>query len=220
MKANKAFYASLREDVNNRNIRHALCLFTWSHKDKNKEIEIEKAREKDNEKSFILEKLAELQALKEKAEGLQSQVELLEKRNEELTEKNKELEARATPIHPSLDIDPNSFVFSDEDLDDLMGVMEVLSGNNKKAGFISLKDIARWGNEGTANVSEARLIKEMIRDLMPVMSDEERELVKNIGSEYKKNDKFTVAGDFVMHKNVENEVSNVESGGTGISINK
>ena len=49
-----------------------------------------------------------------------------------------------------------------------------------------MKEIAKWGNEGTANVGEARLIKEMIRDIMPVMTEEEKEIVKNIGADYKK----------------------------------
>lgn len=101
--------------------------------------------------------------------------------------------------------------------------MENALAEQYRRGYISLKDIVKWGNDGTANVSEARLIKEMIRDIMPRMTAEERELVKNIGSVYKQPvppSQFHVDGDYVLQKEVQNEVQSVASGGTGVNITK
>jgi vacuolar-type H+-ATPase subunit I/STV1 len=157
--------------------------------------------------------------LEEKIEGLQSQVELLEKRNQELTERNKELEAIAFP-------DYSDVVISDEEQEEFNKLSEEMENaltEQYRRGYISLKDIVKWGNDGTANVSEARLIKEMIRDIMPRMTAEERELVKNIGSVYKQPvppSQIHVDGDYVLQKEVQNEVQSVASGGTGVNITK
>lgn len=170
MKADKAFYNTLRAEVSQGEIKHALCLFAKSS------LEV-------HEKAQALPNTQTVEELQERIKGLQSQVELLEKRNQELTEKNKELEARAYPDYSDVE-----FEMTDEDIDEMIRMredFEEAQAAQYRRGYISLKEIAKWGNEGTASVSEARLIKEMIRDVMHVMTDEERELVKNIGSVYK-----------------------------------
>ena len=171
MKADKAFYNTLRAEVNQGEVKHVLCLFTRS-------------RNKVPEKAQGLPNTQTVEELQERIKGLQSQVELLEKRIQELTEKNKELEARAYPDY--FDV---ACQITDEDIDEMIRMQEDYENAQAaqyRRGYISLKEIAKWGNVGTANVGEARLIKEMIRDIMPVMDDEEKELVKNIGADYKK----------------------------------
>ena len=171
MKADKAFYNTLRAEVSKGEFKHALCLFAWSRM---KGQEKTQALPRDNSES--------IEDLQERIRGLQSQVELLEKRNQELTEKNKELEAIAYPDYQDYEI-------SDKELEEWERMNEEFENaraEQYRRGYISLKEIAKWGNEGTANVGEARLIKEMIRDIMPVMTEEEKELVKNIGTDYKK----------------------------------
>lgn len=173
MKADKAFYNKLRAEVCQGEVRHALCLFAWSRKEVHKESQ---ALSQDN--------AGMVEELQERIKGLQSQVELLEKRNQELTEKNKELEAQVYPDYSDVKVE-----ITDEDIDEMIRDQEQYQTEQAayyRRGYISLKEIAKWGNEGTANVSEARLIKEMIRDIMPVMTDEEKDLVKNIGVDYKK----------------------------------
>ena len=171
MKADKAFYNTLRAEVSQGEVKHALCLFAkYSH-----EV---------NEKGQALPNTQTVEELQERIKGLQSQVELLEKRNQELTEKNKELEARAYPDYSTVE-----YEMTDEDIDEMIQMQEDFEkaqAAQYRRGYISLKEIAKWGNEGTANVGESRLIKEMIRDIMPVMTEEEKELVKNIGADYKK----------------------------------
>lgn len=171
MKADKAFYNTLRAEVGQGEVKHALCLFAkYSH-----EV---------HEKAQALPNTQTVAELQERIKGLQSQVELLEKRNQELTEKNKELEARAYPDYSAVE-----YEMTDEDMDEMIRMQEDFEkaqAAQYRRGYISLKEIAKWGNEGTANVGEARLIKEMIRDIMPVMTEEEKELVKNIGADYKK----------------------------------
>ena len=169
MKANKAFYNTLRAEVSQGEVKHALCLFALS-------------RQEANEQSQDLLEAQTVEELQERIKGLQSQVELLEKRNQELTEKNKELESIAYPAYSNVD-------FSDEEYEEwerLNEEVENARAEQYRRGYVSLKEIVKWGNEGTANVGEARLIKEMIRDIMPVMTEEEKELVKSIGAEYKK----------------------------------
>lgn len=171
MKADKAFYNTLRAEVNQGEVKHILCLF-------------KRSRSKVPEKAQGLPDIRTVEELQERIKGLQSQVELLEKRNQELTEKNKELEARAYPDYSDV-----ACQITDEDIDEMIRMQEDYENAQAaqyRRGYISLKEIAKWGNEGTANVGEARLIKEMIRDIMPVMTDEEKNLVKNIGADYKK----------------------------------
>lgn len=169
MKADKAFYNTLRSEVNKGELRHALCLFAWSH-------------EKVREEAQALPNTQTIEELQERIKGLQSQVELLEKRNQELTEKNKELESIAYPDYSEVDISDSEY----EEWERLEEEFENARAEQYRRGYVSLKEIVKWGNEGTANVGEARLIKEMIRDIMPVMTNEEKELVKNIGADYKK----------------------------------
>ncbi len=185
MKADKAFYNTLRAEVQQGEVKHTLCLFMWSHNNKQKETL--KATQQTFEKAVIQHRNEEIQELKEKIDGLQSQVTLLEKRNQELTEKNKELEAVAYP-----DYTYDELGITDEDFEEMNRIQEDYEAYQAayyRRGYISLKDIAKWGNEGTGSLAEARLIKEMIRDIMPVQTEEEKELIKNIGSTYKRPDR-------------------------------
>lgn len=169
MKADKAFYNTLRAEVSQGEVKNTLCLFARS----SHEV---------HEKPQAIPNIQTVEELQERIKGLQSQVELLEKRNQELTAKNKELESIAYP-------DYSDIVISDEDYEEWERMSEEFENDRAeqyRRGYISLKEIVKWGNEGTANVNEARLIKEMIRDIMPVMTDEEKNLVRNIGADYKK----------------------------------
>ena len=218
MKADKIFYDTLRAEVQQGKVKHTLCLFMWSHK--NKLMEACKATRQTYEEAVIQDKDDEIQELKEKIEGLQSQVALLKKRNQELTEKNKELEAMVCPDYTYDDLG-----VTDEDLEEMNRLQDEFEADRAayyRRGFISLKDIAKWGNEGTASIAEARLVKEMIHDVMPVQTEEERELVKNIGSAYKQSARQfpSVNGDFVLNKTVQHEVNGVQTGGTGINVTK
>lgn len=218
MKADKTFYNTLRAEVQQGEVKHTLSLFMWSHKNKLKEAL--KATQQTFDEAVIQGKDDDIQELKEKIEGLQSQVTLLEKRNQELTEKNKELEARAYPEYTYEEL-----CITDEEIDEMIRQQEEFEADRAacyRRGYISLKEIAKWGNEGTENIAEARLIKEMIRDIMPVQTEEERELVKNIGSAYKLFTKQIphVGGDYVLNKTVQHEVNNVQAGGTGFKITR
>lgn len=169
MKADNAFYNTLREEVNQGEVKHVLCLFTWS-------------RQEVNVKSQVLPDTQTVEELQERIKGLQAQVELLEKRIQELTEKNKELESIAYPDYSDLTITDDEY----EEWERLEEEFENSRAEQYRRGYISLKEIVKWANEGTANIGEARLIKEMIRDIMPVLTEDEKVLVKNIGVDYKK----------------------------------
>ena len=97
-------------------------------------------------------------------------------------ELNKELESIAYPDYSDIEISENEL----EEWERFAEEYENARAEQYRRGYVSLKEIVKWGNEGTANVSEARLIKEMIRDIMPVMTEEEKILVKNIGADFKK----------------------------------
>lgn len=167
MKADTVFYNTLREEVSQGEVKHALCLFAWARKELNKSH---------------FPNTQTVEELQERIIGLQSQVELLEKRNQELTEKNKELESIAYPDYSNVDLSDEEY----EEWERLNEECENARAEQYRRGYISLKEIVKWGNEGTANIGEARLIKEMIHDIMPVMTEEEKELVKNIGADYKR----------------------------------
>lgn len=154
MKANKDFYNTLREEV-------------WKE-DLSEPVQTVLQIEDD-----------ELNRLKDKVKGLQSQIEMLEKRNLELTEKNKELEAEMQPLYFN---DNHVLLVAETNVcDDCFAAMDNEQAAQYRRGYIALSDIIKWANEGTTNIEEARLIKDMIHNVMPIMTEEERSTVNSIG---------------------------------------
>ncbi|MBQ3845316.1 MAG: hypothetical protein II817_10120 [Bacteroidales bacterium] len=155
MKANKDFYNTLREEVRQDKILNR----------------VQKVFQ--TEDNVVVE-------LTEKVKGLLLQIEMLEKRNMELMEKNKELEAMAYPDFSDFE-DYQITEEQQKEIDEMNEAMENLEAIRHRRGYIALSAIVKWANEGTTKIEEARLIKDLLHNVMPIMTDEERSDVNNIG---------------------------------------
>ena len=176
MKADKTFYDTLREEVKQGNLRTSHSYLVWGRKIKSFEEPSATSLAGEGEKQII-------QELKGKIEGLESQIELLEEANRNLTEKNKELEAQIDNFFSI----PDECDFpepTDEELAEKfrdIAEEEEFEAAYYRRGYVSLQAIIKYGNTGTADINEARLVKDLIHNVMPVLSEEERSLVNNIG---------------------------------------
>lgn len=171
MKADKTFYDTLREEVKQGNLRTSHSYFVWGRKIKSVEPTTT-SQASEGEKQII-------QELKGKIEGLESQIELLEEANRKLTEKNRELEAKIESMH----VRPDEFFLSKPIEEKYSQAVEEEAARAAfyRLGYVSLQSIINFGNTGTADINEARLVKDLIHNSMPILSEEERILVNNIG---------------------------------------
>ena len=171
MKADKTFYDTLREEVCQGKLSDSHCFLIRSKPIKQVN---ENTSTLQTHKSAISQP-DDVIMLKEKIEGLLSQVDLLEKRNLELTEKNKELEARIMRAFEEL---PQS-ITSDE-IDVIVDNSHEIEKTEIYTGYIALKAIVKWVNNMVDN-DKSHLFKSMIYDTMPILTEEERQLVQKIG---------------------------------------
>lgn len=177
MRADKIFYDTLRKEVNQGKLGNLLLVHTVATKKQS----VDKTNVSLKECNLAVDQnMMELQA---KIKSLESQIELLEKRNLELTEKNKDLDARMENMVEMPEFVPPT----EEELEEMesMADDEETWAAYYRRGYISIQEIVKWANEGTTNINEARLIKEMIRDINPSLSEEEKEIVRNIGHSYR-----------------------------------
>ncbi len=177
MRADKIFYDTLRKEVNQGKLGNLLLVHTVATK-KQPVVKTNVSLKESN--LAVDQNMMELQA---KIKSLESQIELLEKRNLELTEKNKDLDARMENMVEMPEFVPPT----EEELEEMesMADDEETWAAYYRRGYISIQEIVKWANEGTTNINEARLIKEMIRDINPSLSEEEKEIVRNIGHSYR-----------------------------------
>ena len=177
MRADKIFYDTLREEVKQEKLSNSLLIYTKTTKKQH----VDKTNVSLNESKLDIH--LDIKVLQDKIKGLESQVDSLEKRNLELTEKNKDLSARMENMVEMPEFIPPT----EEELEE----MESMADDEEtweayyRRGYISIQEIVKWANEGTTNINEARLIKEMIRDINPSLSEEEKEIVRNIGHSYR-----------------------------------
>ena len=177
MRADKIFYDTLREEVKQEKLSNSLLIYTKTTKKQH----VDKANVSLNESKLDIH--LDIKILQDKIKGLESQVDSLEKRNLELTEKNKDLSARMENMVEMPEFIPPT----EEELEEMesMADEEETWAAYYRRGYISIQEIVKWANEGTTNINEARLIKEMIRDINPSLSEEEKEIVRNIGHSYR-----------------------------------
>lgn len=177
MRADKIFYDTLREEVKQGKLGNLLLVQAMA----TKKEPVDKSNISLKDSNLDIHQ--DLKVLLAKINGLESQVDSLEKRNLELTEKNKDLAARMGNM-----VEMPEFVLpTEEELDEMesMADDEETWAAYYRRGYISIQEIVKWANEGTTNINEARLIKEMIRDINPSLSEEEKEIVRNIGHSYR-----------------------------------
>ena len=177
MRADKLFYDTLREEVKQGKLGNLLLIQPMA----TKQVPVNKANVSLKESNLAIQQ--DIKLLLAKINGLESQVDSLEKRNLELTEKNKDLSARMENMVEMPEFVPPT----EEELDEMesMADDEETWAAYYRRGYISIQEIVKWANEGTTNINEARLIKEMIRDINPSLSEEEKEIVRNIGHSYR-----------------------------------
>jgi hypothetical protein len=177
MRADKIFYDTLREEVKQEKLSNSLLIYTKTTKKQH----VDKTNVSLNESKLDIH--LDIKVLQDKIKGLESQVDSLEKRNLELTEKNKDLSARMENMVEMPEFIPPT----EEELEEMesMADDEETWAAYYRRGYISIQEIVKWANEGTTNINEARLIKEMIRDINPSLSEEEKEIVRNIGHSYR-----------------------------------
>jgi len=177
MRADKIFYDTLREEVKQEKLSNSLLIYTKTTKKQH----VDKTNVSLNESKLDIH--LDIKVLQDKIKGLESQVDSLEKRNLELTEKNKDLSARMENMVEMPEFIPPT----EEELEEMesMADDEETWAAYYRRGYISIQEIVKWANEGTTNINEARLIKEMIRDINPSLSEDEKEIVRNIGHSYR-----------------------------------
>lgn len=177
MQADKSFYEKLREEIKQGKLSNCLLL----HPNALQKQPVDKTNVSLNESILAVDQ--NIMNLQDKIKGLESQVDSLEKRNLELTEKNKDLDARMENMVEMPEFVPPT----EEELEEMesMADDEETWAAYYRRGYISIQEIVKWANEGTTNINEARLIKEMIRDINPSLSEDEKEIVRNIGHSYR-----------------------------------
>ena len=84
--------------------------------------------------------------------------------------------------------DDFNYEYTDEHIDEMIRAEEEhyqYEADSYRRGYVSLKAIIEWGNKGTSSIGEARLIKDMIHNIMPNLSEEERLKVNEIGHAFR-----------------------------------
>lgn len=212
MKADKTFYDTLREEVKQGTLRTSHHYMVWGRKIMSVEESSATSQASEGEKQKI-------QELNGKIEGLESQIELLKEANRKLTEKNRELEARLKMMSPVQEFVSPELPSVEKPIT-LMEGFEKKQGAKFQGGYIPILEIVRFANE-IVDEDKIHLIQLMIYDTCPVLTEEARKLVRNIGSQsLNRNGPLNVEGDLILNQENITKVDNVNSGAIGIMYNK